>query len=197
MHAARRLPKPTLAAHVALGLLGALFCIHRSASAETGLASAQPSASQNSTELDQVLFVEVMSIRSGPNAGKDAYTLSWIPAPLQRYCLGKTPQACATMDFCLRTTTPTVSMCRNLGSALTRMPAYPRGMSPRRMLSITLIPPSTMQGFDLLQKLAETMPQSSPQVFSMAARVKARVRLTPRPDDDDLTILEILSSAPF
>src|SRR5579863_6650570 len=176
----------------------ALLCLFpdRAARAEPGVAFAQ-SAPDNSTDLDQILFLQLMPLKNGPNAGKDAYTLSWIPAPLQKYCLGKTFDSCAHMDFCLRTTTPTIAMCKNLGSALTRMPPYPRGMSPRRMLSITLFPPSTMQGFDLLQKLAESMPHTSPQLFSMAARVKARVRLTRRPDDDDLTVLAILSVAPF
>lgn len=150
-------------------------------------------SAENGVEVEQVLFVQTLPLKNG----KVAYDLSWIPAPLEKYCLGKSHQACATMDFCLRTTTPSVAMCRNLGAALTRMPRYPRDMSPRRMLTITLFPPSTMPGFDLLQNVAQTLPRSSAQAFSMAGRVKARVRLTQKPDDDDLTILEILSVAPF
>ena len=157
-------------------------------------ASAQsPAAQPNSVDSEQILFLQTMPLKNG----KDGYGLTWIPVPLQKYCLGKTSQQCATMDFCLRTTTPSIAMCRNLGSALQRMPRYPRDMSPRRMLSIFLIPPSTMNGFDLLQKLAETRPRSSLQLFSMDARVKARVRFTRQPDDDSFSVLEILAASPF
>jgi len=177
-------------------MLATLATFDRDGSSAPDFAIAQ-SPAQDSTDLDQILFVQVLPPPKGFKNAKEAYSLSWIPTPIQRYCLGKTHQNCASMDFCLRTTTPNVSTCRNLGSALAHMPAYPRDMSPRRMLSITLFPPSTMQGFDLLQKLAETMPRSSPQLFSMAARVKARVRLTRKPDDDDFSVLSILSAAPF
>jgi len=197
MRIARPFRRLLLAAIATLTLLGALSITGRPARAESSAAAAQSTAPENSTDLDQILFLQIMPIKNGPNRGKDAYTLAWIPAPIQKYCLGKTHDSCASMDYCLRTTNRDVSMCRNLGAALTHMPAYPRDMSPRRMLSITLFPPSTMQGFDLLQKLAATMPHTTPQLFSMSARVKARVRLTRRPDDDDLTILAILSTPPF
>jgi hypothetical protein len=193
MQTARLSRRPTVAAIAACVLFGALLCIDRSATAAPPPPVALPSATENSTDLDQILFVQTLPAR----AGKEAYALTWIPAPLQKYCLGKSQQACAAMDFCLRTTTPDIRMCKNLGSALTHMPAYPREMSPRRMLSVVLFPPSTMKGFDLLQKLSETMTRSSPQLFSLAARVKARVSLTRLPDDDDLRILEILAAAPF
>jgi hypothetical protein len=157
-------------------------------------ASAQSSAAQpNSVDMEQVLFVQTLPLKNG----KDGYALTWIPVPLQKYCLGKTSQQCATMDFCLRTTTPSIAMCRNLGSALQHMPRYPRDMSPRRMLSVFLIPPSTMNGFDLLQKLVETRSRSSLQLFSMAARVTARVRFTRQPDDDSFSVLEILAAPSF
>lgn len=192
----RPLQRPLLAALVTCLSLGMLFPAVHNATAQSGVAFAQ-SASENSTELDQILFVQILPPPKGFKNGKEAYSLAWIPAPIQKYCMGKTHENCATMDFCLRTTTPNVSMCRNLGSALTRMPHYPPNISPRRMLSIALLPPSTMKGFDLLEKLAATMPRSSPQVFTMSARVKARVRLTRKPDDDDLSVLEILAVAPF
>jgi hypothetical protein len=65
------------------------------------------------------------------------------------------------------------------------------------MLSVVLIPPSTMNGFDLLRELVGTRPRSSLQLFSMAARVKARVHFTRQPDDDSFSVLEILAAPPF
>jgi hypothetical protein len=192
MQAARMFRKPALAAIAASALVLVLLVANRG-----NTAHAQSSTPQNSVELDQILFVQILPLPKGVKNGKDGYTLAWIPAPLLKYCLGKTHQACATMDFCLRTTSPEIAMCRNLGSALTRMPRYPANMNPRRMLSIALLPPSTMQGFDLLEKLAATMPHTQPQLFSPSARVKARVRLIHKPDDDDFNVLAILSAAPF
>jgi hypothetical protein len=168
-------------------LLGNPLDLARPASAQS------PAAQPNSVDLEQILFIQTMPLKNG----KDGYVLAWIPVPIQKYCLGKTSQQCATMDFCLRTTTPSVAMCRNLGSALQRMPRYPRDMSPRRMLSVVLIPPSTMNGFDLLRELVGTRPRSSLQLFSMAARVKARVHFTRQPDDDSFSVLEILAAPPF
>ena len=182
--------KPSLAAIFAFALLGLCIGIPHHASAEGAQA-------ESSADLEQILFVQIMPVKNGPTHAKEAYTLSWIPAPLQKYCLGKPFESCSSMDYCLRTTNRDVSMCRKLGSALAHMPAYPPNMAPRRMISITLFPPSTMKGFDLLQKLAGTMPHSSPQLFSMTARVKARVRLTRKPDDDDFSVLEILAASPF
>jgi hypothetical protein len=197
MHTARPLRSFVLAPIVTLALLSTLLCTQRSASAEPVLAAAQSAATENSTELNQILFLQILPPPKGLKNGKESFSLSWIPTPIQRYCLGKPFEACSSMDYCLRTTNRNVSMCKNLGSALTHMPAYPRAMTPRRMLSVVLFPPSTMQGFDLLQKLAATIPHTTPQIFSLNARVKARVRLTQKPDDDDLTILEILAIAPF
>jgi hypothetical protein len=119
------------------------------------------------------------------------------PQAIQHYCFGKTSQQCATMDFCLRTTSPEIAMCRDLGSALTHMPRYPRDMIPRRMLSIAFQPPSMIKGFDILQALAQSVPASSLQRFSMGARIKARIQFTRQPDDDDFNLLEVLSAPPF
>jgi hypothetical protein len=55
-----------------------------------------------------------------------AVQLVWIPEPLEKYCLGKTHEQCASMDFCIRTTTRNVSTCRNLALDLAHLPAYER-----------------------------------------------------------------------
>jgi hypothetical protein len=157
-------------------------------------ASAQSSAAQpNSVDIEQILFVQTMPLKNG----KTGIVLLWIPQPLQKYCLGKTSEQCATMDFCLCTTTPSISMCRNLGSALQRMPRYPRDMRPARQLSIVFFPPSTIQGFDLVQSLVQTAPQPSLERLSLSTRVKARIRFTRSPDDDDFKLLEVLAAPPF
>ena len=151
------------------------------------------SADANAQQLDEILFVQTFPLKNG----KEGYVVAWIPKPIQNYCVGKTSQQCATMDFCLRTTTPQVAMCRNLGSALTHMPPYPRDMRPRRMLSILFQPPSTIKGFDILEELARSAPRTSLEHISMDARIKARIQFTRRPNDDDFNLLEVLAGPPF
>ena len=97
-----------------------------------------PRPGENSFELEPSLFVQIPGGKITPGAVQ----LVWIPEPLEKYCFGKTHQQCASMDFCIRTTTKNVSTCRNLAVDLAHLPAYPPDMRPRRMLSIALIPPS-------------------------------------------------------
>jgi hypothetical protein len=151
------------------------------------------SADANAQTLEVTLFVQTFPLKND----KLGLDVTWIPKPLQHYCLGKTSQQCATMDFCLRTTSPEIAMCKKLGSALTHMQRYPRDMIPRRMLSIAFLPPSTIKGFNILQQLAQSLPQNSLEHFSMDARIKARIQFTRRPDDDDFNLLEVLAASPF
>ena len=119
--------------------------------------------------------------------------LVWIPEPLEKYCLGKTHEQCASMDFCIRTTTKNVSTCRNLAVDLAHLPAYPAGMRPRRMMSIALLPPTKMKGWGELQNYIARVPKERLEHFSSMARVKAKVSFTRAPEDDDFRVLEILS----
>jgi hypothetical protein len=187
MKTSRKLRKLIAGAVLVCALLGnPLHLVHPS--------SAQSSAVQpNSVDIEQILFVQTMPLKNG----KTGIVMLWIPDPLQKYCLGKTSEQCATMDFCLRTTTPSIAMCRNLGSALQRMPRYPREMRPARQLSIVFFPPSTIQGFDIVQNLVQTVPQPSLERLSLSARVKARIRFTRSPNDDDFKLLEVLAAPPF
>jgi hypothetical protein len=131
-------------------------------------ASAQSPATQpNSVDIEQVLFVQTIPLKNG----KTGIILLWIPQPIQKYCLGKTSQQCAPMDFCLRTTTPDIAMCRNLGSALQHMPRYPRDMRPRRQLSIVFYPPSTIKGFEIVQNLVQSAPRPSLERLSLHPRL--------------------------
>ena len=154
------------------------------------VALAQPPLSgQSSLELEPSLFVQL----PGGNPTRGAVQLVWIPEPLVKYCLGKTHQQCASMDFCIRTTTKNVSTCRNLAVDLAHLPAYPPDMRPRRMMSIALLPPTRMPGWEELQDYLASTPKDRLDHFSRLARVKAKVTFTRNPDDDDFRVMEILS----
>jgi hypothetical protein len=154
------------------------------------IAVAQPSRSgESSLELEPSLFVQLPGGKSIPGAVQ----LVWIPEPLEKYCLGKTHEQCASMDFCIRTTTKNVSTCRNLAVDLRHLPAYPRDMLPRRMLSIGLYPPTQMRGWEQLQEYVARAPRDRLEHFSPLARIKAKVTFTRTTEDDGFRVLEILS----
>lgn len=148
-----------------------------------------------SVELEQLLFVQA----PGPGGAKDGIVLVWLPEPLQKLCLGKTASRCASIDYCIRTTNRDVSECRNLGINLARIRPYPPETRPRRMISLTLfkIREWNGNGFGLLQKFYNSAPPASLQRLSMDARVKARIRFTRKPDDDDWDLLQVIAAPPF
>jgi hypothetical protein len=150
-------------------------------------------AQSSSTEMDAILFVQSMPMKNG----QDAIRLVWVPQPIQRLCLGKTAEQCASIDYCIRTTDRDVSMCRNLGIPLSRLPSYPPDMRPRRQLSVVYFAMAPVKGFAMLQDFYHRAPRASLEHLSLSARVKARVRFTRKPDDDDFDVLEILAVAPF
>lgn len=149
---------------------------------------AQPSR-ESGVELEQSLFVQLPGGKFTPGAVQ----LVWIPEPLVKYCLGKTHDQCASMDFCIRTTTKNVSTCRNLAVDLAHLPTYPPNMRPRRMMSIAMIPPTIMKGWQELEDYMARVPKEQFQHFSSTARVKAKLILTQTPEDDDFRVVEILS----
>jgi hypothetical protein len=144
---------------------------------------------ESSVELETSLFVQLPGGKFTPGAVQ----LVWIPEPLVKYCLGKTHQQCASMDFCIRTTTKNVSTCRNLAVDLAHLPTYPADMSPRRMLSIAMIPPTIMKGWDELEAYMARVPKETLEHFSSTERVRAKVAFTRKPDDDDFRVVEILA----
>ena len=147
-----------------------------------------PRPGESSLELDPSLFVQLPGGKSTPGAVQ----LVWIPEPLVKYCIGKTHQQCASMDFCIRTTTKNVATCRNLALDLAHLPAYPADMRPRRMLSITLYL-ARMKGWEELQDYVARAPKDRLEHFSPLARIKAKVTFTRTPEDDGFRVLEILS----
>jgi hypothetical protein len=148
-----------------------------------------PPPGESGLELEPSLFVQRPEGKITPGSVQ----LVWIPEPLEKYCLGKTHQQCASMDFCIRTTTKNVSTCRNLAVDLAHLPAYPPDMRPRRMMSIALIPPTVMKGWEELQTFIARTPKDRLEHFSSMARIKAKVKFTRTLEDDDFQVLEILS----
>jgi hypothetical protein len=147
-----------------------------------------PRPGDSSLELEPSLFVQLPGGKSTPGAVQ----LVWIPEPLEKYCLGKTHEQCASMDFCIRTTTKNVSTCRNLAVDLAHLPTYPPDMRPRRMLSVALYL-ARMKGWEELQDYIARAPKDRLEHFSPLARIKAKVTFTRTPEDDGFRVLEILS----
>jgi hypothetical protein len=156
---------------------------------------AQVASSPNpgSVELEDVLFVQDPHLPGGKK-GIDVY---WIPKPIQRYCLGKTTQQCISLDYCLRTTNTNDSRCRNLHAEMARLRPYPRGMRPSRVHCITFFQVSQIGGSQLLQNLYDTAPKDALNRISASTRIKARIRYTIKPDDDDFDVLQFLAVPPF
>jgi len=169
-----------------------LHCPRKLAAAAVLCAAAlaqTPRPGESSLEIEPSLFVQLPGGKITPGSVQ----LVWIPEPLVKYCLGKTHVQCASMDFCIRTTTKNVSTCRNLPVDLAHLPAYPPDMRPRRMLSIALIAPTRMKGWEELQEFMARTPKGRLEHFSELARIKAKVTFTRTPEDDDFRVLEILS----
>ena len=146
----------------------------------------------DTVEMETLLFVQDPHLKGG----QVGIQVVWIPQPLEKYCLGKTPEECSRIDYCNRTTNRKVAMCQNVA----RLPAYPAGMHPRRMLSITytrIVPKlSPVKGMDILQTFFNSQPPGDFDRLSANVRIKARVKLTTSPNDDDFNVLEILGVAP-
>lgn len=152
----------------------------------------QSSVQPGSVELEQFLFVQAPE----HDNGKGGIVLIWLPQPLLKLCLGKTYTQCANIDYCIRTTNRESSQCKNIGVDLARISPYPPSTRPRRMMSLTLmyLTPTT---FEPLQTFYEGAPKASLERISMSARIKARIKFTRKPDDDDFQLEEVLAVPPF
>lgn len=155
------------------------------------LQARSPSDNQGSVELEQFLFVQAPDWKNGRGI-----VLTWLPPTLERLCLGKTEKQCSIIDFCIRTTNRESSQCKNIGVNLARIPPYPPGTRPRRMLSTVLMYLEPKK-FEQLQQFYASAPKASLERLSMSARVKARIRYTRKPDDDDFELLDVIAVPPF
>jgi hypothetical protein len=179
---------------LSLAILGSIGLLAIGQSA--GIVLAQSSAVGTATELEDNLFI---LNPVGKNISKGIVLVS-IPQPIQKICVGKTHEQCATIDYCIRTTNPFAAMCQNLGVDLAKLRPYPAGMRPTRMYSITyykIVGDGPVKGWPALQTYYDSQPKEALDRFSMAARVKARIKLTPKTGDDDFQILEILAAPPL
>jgi hypothetical protein len=143
---------------------------------------------QNSIELEEFLFVQ----NANPQGAKGAIYIMWIPQTVLKYCLGKTGEQCAKTDFCIRTTTKNVSTCQNLGLDVSHMHGYPPGTRPERVIGITYFPKAPIKGMDILQSFYASKPRAAFDALSMDVRIKARIKFTRKPNDDDFDVLEFL-----
>ena len=159
--------------------------------------NAQSSASvqEGPVELEDSLFLQDAHVKNARGeeipGGLDVV---WIPDPVQKYCMGKTSQECATIDLCNRTTTKTVKMCQNLPANLRHLPPYPPGMVPNRQFSIYFshLAPN-INGFDTLRNYFDSAPKGSLDRLSEQAKFKARVQFTRTATDGKFELLEVLS----
>jgi len=158
-------------------------------------------AQGDSVELDQILFVQAPEQGNTRGAvhesSSDGIVVIWIPEPLQKFCLGKTASQCSAMDYCIRTTTKSVSMCKTLAVPLSRLPAYPAGMIPRRVMSLSFYKLAPGGPYQPLEDFYKSQPRGSLDHISMTARIKARIRFTRGADDDDFRLEQVLATAPF
>lgn len=180
---------------ILLVAIAALCGTHPAASlhfAHGGEMAAQASSTtpqEVSGEGEALLFVQDPHFKNG----RKGISLVWIPQPVEKYCVGKTLEACATIDYCIRTTNKDVPKCQNLGVDTAHMPAYPADTTPRRVLDVVLLYPMTADhGRGNLMHYFESAPAGSLDHLSTAAQIKARVKLTRTWDDDSFQLLEVL-----
>ena len=153
-----------------------------------GLMACASIARAQTTELEETLFIQ-----TPVTAGFKGIVFVWIPQPIEKICLGKTVTDCASMDFCIRTTTKSVKMCQSLPVPLARLPQYPPNMRPARVISITLQFPATLPGVDSVRQFMDGAPKESLNRLSLSARVKAKIKFTRTPEDDTFWMEEALS----
>ena len=177
-------------------------------SASAGMVAQATTGQPGSVDLEDFLFVQAPEPDFGGHAGGNPgghpgghtggnpIVVVWLPQPLQRLCLGKTSKQCSTIDYCIRTTNRESSQCKNIGVNLAHIPPYPPNTRPRRMHSVVLSYLSPTK-FKVLQDFYKSAPKASLERFTMSARVKARIRYTNKPDDDDLELLDVLAAPPF
>jgi hypothetical protein len=159
------------------------------APAQASVEAPAPPAHEKGVELEEWLFVQ----RSHTKGAARALYVLWIPQPIEKTCLGKTAAECIAMDYCIRTTSKDVAMCRNLRVDLKHLPSYPPDMRPRRILGVTYFLSGTMERLGKLFEFAQSAPRGTLDRLSEHSRFRARIRFTRSADDDDFDVLEILN----
>ena len=147
------------------------------------------------SELEESLFVLNGHVKNAKGAEiPGVLMVVSVPQPIQKYCMGKTSDQCATIDFCIRTTTKSVAMCQKLPPNLRNLPPYPAGMRPNRMFSISFFQQApSIKGFEALRQFYDNAPKGTLDVLSTNARFKAKIRFTKTANDGNFELLEAVS----
>lgn len=156
-------------------------------------AFAQASKVQSTVELEDYLYILNPHFQKHP----DAIDLMWIPKTVESLCLGKPFEKCSAIDYCSRTTNQNVSMCRNLGMDLAKLPKYPSDARPKRVLSIVFYQGSLIKGWAALRTYYDSQPPGTFDRVSKSQRIKARIKLIRSTDDDQFELLEVLAVPPL
>jgi hypothetical protein len=154
------------------------------------LVSAASGGQSNGIEMEQTLYVQAPDF---PGAG-DSIVLVWLPASLVSTCVGRTMKECFKIDYCIRTTNPNGSQCKDLGIPRAQLPHYPADMRPRRAISVVLRAMDNSHGFDRLKAFYRNAPQSSLSRISPSATIQARIRYDDNPSFQAFSLLEVLST---
>jgi hypothetical protein len=160
-----------------------------------GIPSTAQSQSEATSELQESLFLLNAHVKNAKGVEiPGVLTVVSVPQPIQKYCMGKTSDRCAAIDFCIRTTTKSVPTCQKLPPNLRNLPPYPAGMRPNRQYSISFFQGApNVKGFDALRQFYDAAPKASLDVFSAHARFQAKIRFTKTTDDGDFELLEVVS----
>ena len=177
---------PTLLTLAAITAIGILAC---------GIPSAAQSQAEGASELEESLFVLNPHLKNAKGVEiPGVLTVVSVPQPIQKYCMGKTSDQCAAIDFCIRTTTKSVAMCQKLPPNLRNLPPYPAGMRPNRQYSISFFQGApNIKGFEALRQFYDAAPKGTLDVFSAHARFQAKVRFTKTASDGNFELLEVVS----
>ena len=179
-------PASTILGLAAIIAVGFLAC---------GIPSAAQSQAEGASELEQSLFVLNGHVKNAKGVEiPGVLQVVSVPQPIQKYCMGKTSDQCATIDFCIRTTTKSVAMCQKLSPNLRNLPPYPAGMRPNRQYSISFFQGApNIKGFDALRQFYDAAPKGSLDVLSAHARFQAKIQFTKTANDGNFELLEVLS----
>ena len=179
----------TLLRLAAITMAGMLTCANP-------FAAQSQSPKEGASELQESLYVLNPHLKNAKGVEiSGVLTVVSVPQPIQKYCMGKTSDQCATIDFCIRTTTKSVAMCQKLPPNLRNLPPYPAGMRPNRQYSISFFQGApNIKGFDALRRFYDAAPKGSLDIFSAHGRFQAKIRFTKTADDGNFELLEVISA---
>ena len=182
--------KPTARIVSAL-IAGLLFTPALEIAATTSpMASAAAGGQSDGIEMEQTLYVQTLDF----SGAGDSIVLIWLPLPLVSTCVGRTMKECFKIDYCIRTTNPNGSQCRDLGIPRAQLPRYPADMRPRRAISVVLRAMDNSHGFDRLKAFYRNAPPSSLSKLSPNATIQARIRYDDNPSFQGFNLVEVLST---